>query len=209
MITVIKNIISWFTNNFKVIAVCIMGIFTAIIFLQQNQLKKQDKELDRLNNNIFYYQEQCDSVKNSNRTLQLTVEEFDNSKDSIIRKLNNTRKELNIKKKQLKQAQYQQQQIKLDTTIIVKQDDFKEVIKPNELTSIIIAKTDSILTAKIDIKNEQTLFIQSKKEYKRQYKNWFRRLLKFDFKKQTIFKYQIYNSNDIIKVLDTKLVTIE
>lgn len=209
MITVIKNIISWFTNNFKVIAVCIMSIFTAIIFLQQNQLKKQDKELDRLNNNIFYYQEQCDSVKNSNRTLQLTVEEFDNSKDSIIRKLNDTRKELNIKKKQLKQAQYQQQQIKLDTTIIVKQDDFEEVIKPNELTSIIIAKTDSILTAKIDIKNEQTLFIQSKKEYKRQYKNWFRRLLKFDFKKQTIFKYQIYNSNDIIKVIDTKLVTIE
>lgn len=209
MITVIKSIINWFSNNFKVIAVCIMSIFTAIIFLQQNQLKKQDKELDRLNNNIFYYQEQCDSVKNSNRTLQLTVEEFDNSKDSIIRKLNDTRKELNIKKKQLKQAQYQQQQIKLDTTIIVKQDDFKEVIKPNELTSIIIAKTDSILTAKIDIKNEQTLFIQSKKEYKRQYKNWFRRLLKFDFKKQTIFKYQIYNSNNIIKVTDTKLVTIE
>lgn len=209
MITIIKSIISWFTNNFKVVAVCIIGIFTAIIFLQRNQLYKQDKELDRLNNNIQYYQEQQDSIKNNNRVLQLTIEEFDNSQDSIIQKLNNTRKELNIKKKQLKQIQSQTQQIKVDTTIIVKENDFKEVIKPNNLTSIIIAKKDSILTAKIDIKNEQTLFIQSKREYKRQYKNWFKRLLKFDFKKQTVFKYQIYNSNDIIKITDTKLVTIE
>lgn len=209
MITIIKSIINWFTNNFKVVAVCIIGIFTAIIFLQHNQLDKQNKELDRLNNNIQYYQEQRDSINNNNRVLQLTIEEFDNSQDSIIQKLNNTRKELNIKKKQLKQVQSQTQQIKVDTTIIVKENDFKEVIKPNNLTSIIIAKTDSILTAKIDIKNEQTLFIQSKREYKRQYKNWFRRLLRFDFKKQTVFKYQIYNSNDIIKITDTKLVTIE
>lgn len=209
MITIIKSIINWFTNNFKVVAVCIIGIFTAIIFLQHNQLDKQNKELDRLNNNIQYYQEQRDSINNNNRVLQLTIEEFDNSQDSIIQKLNDTRKELNIKKKQLKQVQSQTQQIKVDTTIIVKENDFKEVIKPNNLTSIIIAKTDSILTAKIDIKNEQTLFIQSKREYKRQYKNWFRRLLRFDFKKQTVFKYQIYNSNDIIKITDTKLVTIE
>ena len=165
MITIIKNIINWFTNNFKVVAVCIIGIFTAIIFLQHNQLDKQNKELDRLNNNIQYYQEQRDSINNNNRVLQLTIEEFDNSQDSIIQKLNNTRKELNIKKKQLKQVQSQTQQIKVDTTIIVKENDFKEVIKPNNLTSIIIAKTDSILTAKIDIKNEQTLFIQSKREW--------------------------------------------
>ena len=209
MIAIIKTIISWFTNNFKVVAVCIIGIFTAIIFLQHNQLDKYNKEIDRLTNNIQYYQEQKDSITNDNRILQLTVEEFDNSKDSIIQKLNNTRKELNIKTRQLKQAQSQTQQIKVDTTIIVKDNDFKEVIKPNDLTSIIIAKTDSILTAKIDIKNEQTLFIQSKREYKRQYKNWFRRLLRLDFKKQTVFKYQIYNSNNIIKITDTKLVTIE
>jgi len=41
----------------------------------------------------------------------------------------------------------------VDTAIVVKENNFKEVIRPNELTSIIIAKTDSILTAKIDIKN--------------------------------------------------------
>lgn len=206
---ILSNIISWLSKNFKVLAVFIIGIFAAFIVLQHNQLKDKNKEIDRLNNNILYYQEQQDTLQNDNRVLRLTVDEFKDSKDSIVSQLNNIRKELNIKDKQLEQAQSQTQQIIVDTAIVVKQDNFKEVIRPNELTSIIIAKTDSILTAKIDIKNTQTLFLSSKKEYKRQYKNWFRRLLKFDFKKQRVYRYTIKNSNELIKVTDTKLITLE
>ena len=206
---ILSNIISWLSNNFKVLAVFIIGIFAAFVVLQHNQLKDKNKEIDRLNNNILYYQEQQDTLQNDNRVLRLTVDEFKDSKDSIVQQLNNVRKELNIKDKQLEQAQSQTQQIIVDTAIVVKENNFKEVIKPNELTSIIIAKTDSILTAKIDIKNTQTLFLSSKKVYKRQYKNWFRRLLKFDFKKQRVYRYTIKNSNELIKVTDTKLITLE
>lgn len=206
---ILSNIISWLSKNFKVLAVFIIGIFAAFVVLQHNQLKNKNKEIDRLNNNILYYQEQQDTLQNDNRVLRLTVDEFKDSKDSIVQQLNNVRKELNIKDKQLEQAQSQTQQIIVDTAIVVKENNFKEVIKPNELTSIIIAKTDSILTAKIDIKNTQTLFLSSKKVYKRQYKNWFRRLLKFDFKKQRVYRYTIKNSNELIKVTDTKLITLE
>lgn len=206
---ILSNIISWLSNNFKVLAVFIIGIFAAFVVLQHNQLKDKNKEIDRLNNNILYYQEQQDTLQNDNRVLRLTVDEFKDSKDSIVQQLNKVRKELNIKDKQLEQAQSQTQQIIVDTAIVVKENNFKEVIRPNELTSIIIAKTDSILTAKIDIKNTQTLFLSSKKVYKRQYKNWFRRLLKFDFKKQRVYRYTIKNSNELIKVTDTKLITLE
>ena len=206
---ILSNIISWLSKNFKVLAVFIIGIFAAFVVLQYNQLKDKNKEIDRLNNNILYYQEQQDTLQNDNRVLRLTVDEFKDSKDSIVQQLNKVRKELNIKDKQLEQAQSQTQQIIVDTAIVVKENNFKEVIRPNELTSIIIAKTDSILTAKIDIKNTQTLFLSSKKVYKRQYKNWFRRLLKFDFKKQRVYRYTIKNSNELIKVTDTKLITLE
>lgn len=206
---ILSNIISWLSKNFKVLAVFIIGIFAAFVVLQHNQLKDKNKEIDRLNNNILYYQEQQDTLQNDNRVLRLTVDEFKDSKDSIVQQLNNVRKELNIKDKQLEQAQSQTQQIIVDTAIVVKENNFKEVIRPNELTSIIIAKTDSILTAKIDIKNTQTLFLSSKKVYKRQYKNWFRRLLKFDFKKQRVYRYTIKNSNELIKVTDTRLITLE
>ena len=206
---ILSNVINWLSKNFKVLAVFIIGIFAAFVVLQYNQLKDKNKEIDRLNNNILYYQEQQDTLQNDNRVLRLTVDEFKDSKDSIVQQLNKVRKELNIKDKQLEQAQSQTQQIIVDTAIVVKENNFKEVIRPNELTSIIIAKTDSILTAKIDIKNTQTLFLSSKKVYKRQYKNWFRRLLKFDFKKQRVYRYTIKNSNELIKVTDTKLITLE
>lgn len=206
---ILSNIINWLSKNFKVLAVFIIGIFAAFVVLQHNQLKDKNKEIDRLNNNILYYQEQQDTLQNDNRVLRLTVDEFKDSKDSIVQQLNSVRKELNIKDKQLEQAQSQTQQIIVDTAIVVKENNFKEVIRPNELTSIIIAKIDSILTAKIDIKNTQTLFLSSKKVYKRQYKNWFRRLLKFDFKKQRVYRYTIKNSNELIKVTDTKLITLE
>ena len=206
---ILSNIINWLSKNFKVLAVFIIGIFAAFVVLQHNQLKDKNKEIDRLNNNILYYQELQDTLQNDNRVLRLTVDEFKDSKDSIVQQLNSVRKELNIKDKQLEQAQSQTQQIIVDTAIVVKENNFKEVIRPNELTSIIIAKTDSILTAKIDIKNTQTLFLSSKKVYKRQYKNWFRRLLKFDFKKQRVYRYTIKNSNELIKVTDTKLITLE
>lgn len=206
---ILSNIISWLSKNFKVLAVFIIGIFAAFVVLQHNQLKDKNKEIDRLNNNILYYQEQQDTLQNDNRVLRLTVDEFKDSKDSIVQQLNNVRKELNIKDKQLEQAQSQTQQIIVDTAIVVKENNFKEVIRPNELTSIIIAKTDSILTVKIDIKNTQTLFLSSKKVYKREYKNWFRRLLKFDFKKQRVYRYTIKNSNELIKVTDTRLITLE
>lgn len=200
--------INWLKGNFNIIAVIIISILTAIFVFQHNQLNKKDIEIDRLYNNVQYYEELNDSTKDNNRILQLTIEELNNSKDSVIIQLNNTRKELNIKNKELELVSSQTQEVKLDTTIIVNNNDFKYEIKPNNLTSLIIEKKDSILTANLDIKNQQTLFISHKKEYKNQYKNWFRRLLKFDFKKHNVYRYNIVNSNDLIKVTDTRVIQI-
>nr|DAE43801.1 MAG TPA: hypothetical protein [Caudoviricetes sp.] len=42
----------------------------------------------------------------------------------------------------------------MDTTVVVQEDNFTKEIKPNNLTSLLIIKKDSFLTAKLDIKNE-------------------------------------------------------
>lgn len=212
IITVLKNslfnIISLVKTNFSTIAVIIIGILTAFLFIQNNKLTKYSQDIDRLNNNILYYQEQMDSTVNDNRTLQLTIEDFKHSNDSIINKLDQVREDLKIKDKELIQAQAQQQEIKLDTTVVAQEDNFTKEIKPNNLTSLLIIKKDSFLTAKLDIKNEQFLYLASKREYKRQYKNFFRRLCHFDFKKRTVYKYEIHNTNDLIEVTNTRLIQI-
>lgn len=200
--------INWVKQNFILIAVIIISILTAIVFLQRNEINSKSKEVDRLYNNIQYYQDMSDSVNDNNRMLLLNINELNNSNDSVIIELNNIRKDLKIKDKELKLAQSQTQQIKLDTSFVVKTDNFSYKIKPNNLTELLIERKDSILTAKLNIENQQTLFISSKKQYKNQYKNWFRRLLKFDFKKCYVHKYNIQNSNDLIKVTDTRVIQI-
>lgn len=190
-------------------AVFIIMVLTAIICFQKNQIEKKNKQIDQISNNLEFYQEQLSDIDVQNRTLKLSIEDFKQSKDSLLQQINTVKDKLNIKDKQLKQAQLQNQEIKIDTTFIVDSPDFIKEFKPNELTSLIITKKDSLLTAKIDIQNTQTLFISTKKEYKNKYKNWFRRLIHFDFKKRFVYNYQIHNSNPIIKIKETRLVEIE
>lgn len=190
-------------------AVFIIMVLTAIICFQKNQIEKKNKQIDQISNNLEFYQEQLSDIDVQNRTLKLSIEDFKQSKDSLLQQINTVKDELNIKDKQLKQAQLQNQEIKIDTTFIVDSPDFIKEFKPNELTSLIITKKDSLLTAKIDIQNTQILFISTKKEYKNKYKNWFKRLIHFDFKKRFVYNYQIRNSNPIIKIKETRLVEIE
>lgn len=206
---ILTTIFGWFWKNIKVVAVIIISIFAAIIFYQGKQIKEKNRQIDRITNNTLFYQEQLSDKDKEIRTLNLTIDEFKNTNDSIIQNIVNIQEELKIKDKELKQAQSQNQEINIDTTIVVGDKDFEKEIKPNELTSLIIIKKDSILTAKISIQNTQTLFISNKREYKNQYKNWFRRLIHFDFKKRDVYKYQIHNSNPLIEVKETRLITID
>ena len=69
------------------------------------QLQKKDKEIARLSNNSEYYESLLDSSRKENRTLQLTISDLNTSRDSIVQQLNDTKKKLKIKDKNLVQAQ--------------------------------------------------------------------------------------------------------
>lgn len=183
-------------------------ILTAIIFMQRNQIKDKNIRIDKLNNNIEFYQDQLNKESKQNKILQLTVDEYVSIQDSLIQDIRKIQKQINVKDKELQQAQQQHQAIKIDTTVIVNDCNFIKEIKPNNLTSLVIIKKDSLLTAKIDIRNSQTLFLTCKSKYRNEYKNWFKRLIHFDFKKKNVYEYQIHNSNPIITIENSRLVEI-
>lgn len=203
------TIINWLSSNIKLLALSMIIILSAIVLIQHNKIKDRDTQIDRLNNNVEYYQNNLSKNKEENRTLQFSIQEYKESKDSLIQEINQVQKKLKIKDKELSQVQQQHQAIKLDTTVIVRDSNFVTEIKPNNLTSLIIIKKDSILTAKLNIRNSQTLFIKHSKEYRNKYKNFFIRLLHFDFKKRNVFNYEIHNSNPIIKIEESRLVEIQ
>lgn len=204
----ILQVVSWFKKYYKIIAVIVISILTAILFYQHDQLQKKNLEIDRVTNNYEFYMKQTAESIQQNQVLQLTLNEYKETKDSLIQKIKATQKKLKIKEKELSQVQIQEQEIVHDTTVVVKSNDFEVEIKPNSLTSIIISRKDTLLKHHLDIRNSQTVFVGQKKTYKRQYKNWFQRFLHFDFKKKTIYKYQIDNSNKLIKIENTRIVEL-
>lgn len=212
ILTVIKNkllnCINIIKSNFNVIAVVIIMMLTAFLFIYRNKLEYANNRLDAVQSNYEYYMNKSSNVEEQNKTLQFTLNDYKETNDSLITEIKATQKKLKIKEKELKQTQMQKQEIKHDTTLIVKSNDFELVIKPNSLTSIIINKQDSLLTHKLDIKNTQTLYVTNKRVYRNTYKNWFSRLLHFDWKKKNDFRYQIHNSNDLIHITDSRLIEI-
>lgn len=208
IISKLLSCINFIKNKFHIIAVTIIMILAAFCFQQNNKLKQANAEIDRLQNNYEYYLNKINEKEEQNKILQLNIDEYKETRDSVIKELHTIQKELKIKDDQLRQANTIKTEIVHDTTVIVKSPNFEIAIKPNSLTSIIINKKDSILTHKLDIQNTQTLFVTQERVYKRKYKNWLVRLLHFDFKKKTQLEYQIHNSNDIIKTKDTRLIEI-
>lgn len=209
MMLIIRKLANWFTNNFKVVTIGIISLLTVAIFILGSQLNKKNKEIDRLFNNVKAYEQLATDSKQLNTVLQLTVNELNNSKDSLIQQVQQAKKELKIKNKNLQQAQVINTVIRDTVTkVITINRDFDEELKINPLTTIKVTRTDSILTAKIDIQNQQILFIEEKKVYKNKYKNGWIRFWHFDWKKIRIKRYQIENSNPLIRVLETRIVEI-
>lgn len=198
-----------------------MNIFTKLLLAavlalgltcvwQGNKIKTQDARISQIYNNYKYYESQFNGTEKENRVLQLTVNELKLSKDSLVQAVNKAKKELKVKDQNLKEAHVINTEMKDTTTvkIITKEVDFTKELKLNSLTTITVSRKDSILTTILDLKNQQILIVEEKKEYRNKYKNGFVRFLHFDWKRDKVKKYSIINSNPLIKVTYTRVLEI-
>lgn len=198
-----------------------MNIFTKLLLAavlalgltcvwQGNKIKTQDARISQIYNNYKYYESQFNNTEKQNRVLQLTVNELKLSKDSLVQAVNKAKKELKVKDQNLKEAHVINTEMKDTTTvkIITKEVDFTKELKLNSLTTITVSRKDSILTTILDLKNQQILIVEEKKEYRNKYKNGFVRFLHFDWRRDKVKKYSIINSNPLIKVTDTRVLEI-
>lgn len=210
MISIILKVVNWFSKNYKLVAVGFISLLIATIFFQHNSLQKKNKEIDRITNNVRAYEELASNKEAHNRVLQLTIEELNTSKDSLIQQVNKIKKDNKIKDQNLTNVNVINTEIKDTVKTVIKHKliNFEEELKLNSLTTITVSRKDSILTAKLDIKNQQIIFVEDKKEYRNKYKNGWVRFWHFDFKKVRTKKYQIINSNPLIKVTDTRVIEL-
>ena len=197
-------------SKIKVLIIIVFSLLFINNIRLQNKVNSLDKELARSMNNASTWENIANSNIDNNNTLELTIQEYKNSNDSLIKVINDQQEKLKIKDNQLYQIASTETVIR-DTIvekIPINDTDFTIELKPNQLTTITVSRKDSIFTHTMEILNRQDLFIYTKKVYRNKYKNFFQRLIHFDFKKDKVNRYQIINSNDLIKVIDTRVINI-
>ena len=211
----IKTILKYLFNNRKTLFKAISGLCVGLLLcwgvILHNQNKKLSQSLETAQNNIEAYQGLLSDSQQASNVLKLTVEQLQNSNDSVLHRLDSVRNELKIKPKQLHTAATQTQVLNVigskgvGGNIIVKDSIYTDSILYNPLTKVKYTIGNDTVNIAIDLRNEQYLYVYTKREYKNK-KNFFKRLFTLDFKKVTKYKYNIVNTNDLLKSKDVRIV---
>lgn len=106
------------------VAILILGMIS-VISLQSSRIDdlKEDLSISIANEKALFADN--DSLSNRGRVLQLTVEQLNYINDSIIIKMNEVRKELKIKNKNIKELEYQLSEAKKTDTLIFRDTLFR------------------------------------------------------------------------------------
>ena len=210
-IAIIKNLIANRKTLFKAISWLSVGLLLLFSITTYKQNKKLTESLEISQNNIEAYQELYNDSQQASNVLKLTVEQLQNSKDSVIQKLDSVRKELKIKPKKVKTAATQTQVINVIKSkgvkgdILVKDTIYTDSIQYNPLTTVHYTIGKDTVSIGLNVENTQYLYIYTTKEYKNK-KNFIKRLFTLDFKKIKKYKYKIVNTNDLLKNDDVRIV---
>lgn len=166
-------------------------------------------------NNIEAYQGSLAGSQQANNVLKLTADELKTQNDELVNQLDSVRKELKIKSKHVHTAATQTQFINVndskgvegDIIYILKDSVYKDSIKFNDLTTVYYNVGKDSVSIGLDIRNKQYMYIFTDRHYKNK-KSFLKRLFTFDFKKVNSYKYQLINTNDLIKTDSVRVVEI-
>lgn len=113
----------------KYIRICVIVLVSLLAistytFYNKNQSLKE--ELSVLMSNQKAFISENSSLREENRMFKFTVEQLNYYNDSILQKMNEVRKELNVKDKDLKQMQYLLSEATKKDTIVFRDTLFRE-----------------------------------------------------------------------------------
>ena len=204
----------WIKNHWKTaIKSVLVASVVSLLFWgvsTHNKNIKLTHQLETAQNNIEAYQGLLDSSQQANNVLQLDFKDLKEQHDVTLHKLDSVRQKLDIKAKQVQTAATQTQTLnvkeskEIDSTLI-KDNIYSDSIAFNDYTIAYYTVSPDTVTIGLQISNDKYLYVYSTREYKNK-KSFIKRLFTFDFKKITKTRYKIYNTNDLIKSSDVRVV---
>lgn len=195
----------------------IIAILMTFLFVSSYILYTKNQELktkvSTLASNEKAFIAENSSLKNENRVFKFTIEQLDYYNDSILEKMNEVRKELDIKDKNLKQMQYLLSDAQRKDSIIFRDTLFKE---PTLNLDTIIG--DKWYQMKLGLRYPSTIITEPKfvsekyimVDYKKETINPPRKcwLLRLFQKKHTILKVNVVEKNPYIENKNSRFIEI-
>lgn len=212
-------ILSWLISHkkiaFKALLSLLAGLLVVFSINIYRQNKRLSKSLEIAQNNIEAYQGILNGSQQANNVLKLDMSQLRNINDSLIQKIDSVREQLKLKPKVIKTTATQTQTIYVTASKGVRGQDiiktiqrdtvYKDTIQINPLTKVNYTIGKDTVSVNLDIKNQQFLYVYKHRQYKNK-KSFIKRLFTLDFKKVDMYKYQIVNTNDIIKTSDVRVI---
>ena len=197
-------------NLFKVLfIVSLLGI-GIYIWNERQDLKK---EVCTLRNNQKAFIAENSSLKNESRAFKFTIEQLNYYNDSILQKMNNVRKELKIKDKNIKQLQYLLSVSTKKDTVLFTDTIFRDkslaldtVIGDKWYNIRLGLKYPNLIYTEPTFTSEKYIIVNKKKETVNPPKKFF--LFRWFQRKHWVMEVHIKEKNPYIKEIDNKFVEI-
>lgn len=213
----LKSVKTLISKHKRLAAELVLGLLLALSvgcgITLHNSNKRLSEGLETAQNNIEAYQELVSNSQQAFTVLQMDMDKLKYSKDSVLLKLDEVRKQNDVKSSSVKTAATQTQTLLVnsskgvrgDLVEILKDTIYTDSIKYNDLTGVKYTIGRDTVNIQIDLLNEQYLFTYKTREYKNK-KSFFKRLFTLDFKKVDKYKYKIVNSNDLLKGSNIRII---
>ena len=180
-----------------------------------NRLRRVNAEYKEAMANIKNYDKQLSSEKTKNTAYQLTINQLEYFQDSVLKALDDTRKELKIKDKNLKALQAVQSSFKKRDTVRITQVDtlFREpslnidTLLGDRWYSLQLGlKYPSTIAVSPNFTSEKHIIVSTKKETVEPPRKFF--LLRWFQKKHTVLSVDVVEKNPYVEGESSKYIEI-
>ena len=197
------------------IYVGIAALFILTVFLAAERIGKAEAKWKTAMANVKAYSDELGISNKKNTALQLTVDQLVYFNDSVLQELDEARKELKIKDKNLKALQQVTSSFTRTDTIVFTQTDtlFREpslaidTILGDEWYNLELGlRYPSMIAVKPEFKSKKNIIVSSKKETVNPPKKFF--LLRLFQKKQRVLHIDVIEKNPYVSNEHSKYVEI-
>ena len=193
-----------------IVLTSLLAVSTYILY-NRNQDLKEEISVSMSNQKAFIAENS--SLKEENRVFKFTVEQLNYYNDSILQKMNDVRKELKIKDKDLKQMQYLLSEATKKDTIVFRDTLFREptldidTLVGDKWYNIKLGlKYPNLITTNPTFISEKYIIVNKKKETINPPKKFF--LFRWFQRKHWVMEVYIKEKNPYIKEINNKFVEI-